>query len=89
MDNNLFRVSTNTDPRKLAQAVMNKIQFGSTVPVLSCLGAGAINQAVKALSILIGMGSTIGLDIYFKSHFEVRDLDGEEKTFINFKVYKI
>ena len=89
MRDDVFRVSTSTDPRKLAQAVMNKVQFGVNVPVLSCLGAGAINQAVKALSILIGMGSTIGLDIYFKSHFEVRELDGEEKTFINFKVYKI
>lgn len=89
MRDNIFRVSTNTDPRKLAQAVMNKVQFSSDIPVLSCLGAGAINQAVKALSILIGMGSTVGLDIYFKSHFEVRELDGEEKTFINFKVYKI
>lgn len=88
MGDNFFRVSTNTDPRKLAQAVMNKIQFGKDIPVLSCLGAGAINQAVKAMSILIGMGSTVGIDIYFKTHFEVRDLDGEEKTFINFKVYK-
>lgn len=89
MRDDVFRVSTSTDPRKLAQAVMNKVQFSVNIPVLSCLGAGAINQAVKALSILIGMGSTIGLDIYFKSHFEVRELDGEEKTFINFKVYKI
>lgn len=89
MRDNIFRVSTNTDSRKLAQAIMNKIQFSDEIPTLSCLGAGAINQAVKALSILIGMGSTIGLDIYFKSHFEVRDLDGSEKTFINFKVYKI
>lgn len=89
MRDDVFRVSTSTDPRKLAQAVMNRVQFSVNTPVLSCLGAGAINQAVKALSILIGMGSTIGLDIYFKSHFEVRELDGEEKTFINFKVYKI
>ena len=89
MRDNIFKVSANTDPKKLAQAVMNKIQFSSEIPILSCLGAGAINQAVKSLSILIGMGSTVGLDIYFKSYFEVRDLNGEEKTFINFKVYKI
>lgn len=89
MRDNLFKVSTNTDPKKLAQAVMNRVQFSSEAPVLSCLGAGAINQAVKALSILIGMGSTVGLDIYFKSFFDVRDLDGEEKTFINFRVHKL
>lgn len=89
MKDNIFRVSTNTDPRKLAQAVLNKVQFSNDIPTLSCLGAGAINQAVKALSILIGMGSTVGLDIYFKSYFDVRDLDGSEKTFINFKIYKI
>lgn len=89
MRDNIFKVSNNTDSRKLAQAIMNKIQFTDEIPTLSCLGAGAINQAVKALSILIGMGSTIGLDIYFKSHFEVRELNGEEKTFINFRVYKM
>lgn len=88
MKNNYFKISTNTDPRKLAQAVMNKIQYSDNIPILSCLGAGAINQAVKALSILSGMGSTIGLDIYFKTYFEVRELNGEEKTFLNFKIYK-
>lgn len=87
--NNLFKVSKDTDPKKLAQAIMNKIQFNTEMPVLSCLGAGAINQAAKALSILVGMGSTIGLDLYFKSYFEVRQLNGEEKTFINFKIYKL
>lgn len=87
MPDNFFKVSTNTDPRKLAQAVMSKIQIGNN-PILSCLGAGAINQAAKAMSILNGMGSTIGLDIYFKTYFEVRDLNGEEKTFLNFKVFK-
>lgn len=87
--NEIFKVSKDTDPKKLARAVMSKIQFNDGVLLLRCLGAASVNQAVKALTILIGMGSTVGLNIYFRSHFEIKELNGEEKTFINFRVHKL
>ena len=91
-NDNVFRVSVKSDSKKLAVAVMSRIQdktmFGKDedFPVLSCLGAGAINQGVKALSILRGLGAQVGKEIWFYPYFEVKQLDDGERTFINFKI---
>lgn len=80
---NIFKVSGNTNSQKLAVAVMKAIQNGEKVS-LRCLGANAINQAVKSLCILRGMGSIIGLDITYFSVFDVEYKDDDNLTFIKF-----
>lgn len=76
---NIFRVSNTTNSRKLASAMMRAIQNNEKISV-RCLGASAINQAVKAFCILRGMGAEVGLDIYFYSIF---DMDNDI-TYIKF-----
>lgn len=77
---NVFKCSGNTNSRKLASALMKAIQNGEKVSI-RCLGANAINQAVKALCILRGMGSVIGLDV---TYFSIFDMDENNLTFIKF-----
>lgn len=78
---NVFRCSNSTNSKKLAAALMKAIQEGDKVSV-RCLGANSINQAVKSLCILRGMGATIGLDIKYYSIFDM-DME-QELTFIKF-----
>lgn len=78
---NIFKVSGNTNSQKLASALMKSIQNGDKVAI-RCLGASAVNQAIKSLCILRGMGATIGLDIKYYSIF---DMDvAQDLTFIKF-----
>ncbi len=81
---NVFKVSGNTNSRKLASALMKAIQNNEKVSV-RCLGASSINQAVKSFCILRGMGAEIGLDISYYSVFDMSYND-ENLTFIKFYI---
>ena len=78
---NMFKVSGTTNSQKLASAIMKSIQNGDKVSI-RCLGANAVNQAIKSLCILRGMGATIGLDIKYYSIFDM-DIE-QDLTFIKF-----
>lgn len=78
---NIFKVSGTTNSQKLAAAMMKAIQNNDKVSI-RCLGANSINQAVKSLCILRGMGASVGLDIRYYSIFDM-DPD-QELTFIKF-----
>ena len=80
---NMFKCSGNTNSRKLASALMKAIQNNEKVSI-RCLGANAINQAVKSLCILRGMGIVVGLDISYYSIFDMEYKDGNNLTFIKF-----
>lgn len=80
---NVFKVKGDTNCQKLASATMRAIQNNEKVS-LRCLGASAINQAVKSLCILRGMGSVIGLDITYYSIFDMEYKEGQNLTFIKF-----
>lgn len=82
---NIFKVSSTTNSQKLAVAVMKAIQNNEKV-ILRCLGANAINQAVKSLCILRGMGATVGLDITYFSTFDVEYKNEDNFTFIKFYI---
>ena len=84
---NVFRVSGNTNSQKLASAIMKAIQNEEEISI-RCLGASAINQAVKSLCILRGMGATVGMDLSFYSIFDMEFKDGENLTFIKFYIKK-
>ena len=77
----MFKVSGTTNSQKLASAIMKSIQNGDKVSI-RCLGANAVNQAIKSLCILRGMGATIGLDIKYYSIFDM-DIE-QDLTFIKF-----
>lgn len=80
---NIFKCSKDTNSRKLASALMKAIQNGEKVSI-RCLGASSVNQAVKSLCILRGMGAVIGLDISYYSVFDMEYRDNNNLTFIKF-----
>lgn len=75
MSNNL-KVKNNTEVGKLAGAIAGLLKDGEKV-VLECVGAGAVNQAIKSVATARGFVGSLGYDIVCKpSFFEIRIDDG-------------
>ena len=76
-----FRVSTSTEPTKLARAISSTIQKEGRLDLV-CLGAGSLNQAVKSWIISRSILLPVGIEVKASPYFKVGDINGEEKTFI-------
>lgn len=63
-------------------AVIREYQFAE----VQAIGAGAVNQAVKALAIARGYLTRDELDIVFTPYFTEVDIDGQERTAVRFTV---
>ena len=80
-----LKVSSKSSPSSVAGAIAGMIKDG--VPVeMQCVGAGAVNQAVKAIAISRGFLSPIGIEIMCAPSFADIEIDGEYRTAIRFSV---
>jgi stage V sporulation protein S len=81
----LLRVSSKSNPNSVAGAIASVIRLKGTVEV-QAVGAGAINQAVKAIAIARGFVAPGGIDLACVPTFSQIDINGEERTAIKFLV---
>ncbi|MCI9070674.1 stage V sporulation protein S [Clostridium sp.] len=77
----VLKVSTKSNPNSVAGALAAIIKEKSIVEV-QAVGAGAINQAVKAVAIARGFVAPTGRDIVCVPAFTDIEIDGEERTAI-------
>ena len=82
---NLFKVSTASHTTAIAGAIAKSVREGKTV-LLQTIGAGAVNQAVKAISIARSYLLDDHLDVVFVASFIDLDVDGNERTAIRLHV---
>ena len=75
----VLKVSTKSNPNSVAGALAAIIKEKSIVEV-QAVGAGAINQAVKAVAIARGFVAPTGRDIVCVPAFTDIEIDGEERT---------
>lgn len=80
-----LRVSAKSSPASVAGAIAGMIKDGSPVEIQS-VGAGAVNQAVKAIAISRGFLSPIGIEIVCIPSFADIVIEGEYRTAIRFNV---
>lgn len=73
-----FRVSSKSVPSSLAGAIHMVLSDGDTA-TLSCIGAGAVNQALKACAIA---NERLGGTLVFIPCFEDAERDGEKISMI-------
>ena len=83
-----FRVKSSTDIKKLGGAIFTNIKNCNEIE-LSCLGAGSLNQAVKAVIIARGMATPVGIDMIIEPSFELTEVEDQEKTLIKLLVRKV
>jgi stage V sporulation protein S len=80
-----LKVAGRSDANKVASAIARYLDEGATV-TLAAIGAGAVNQAVKALCHARGLVAPKGLDLCFIPGFSDENLDGVIKSGITIRV---
>ena len=81
----VLKVSANSQPKSVAGALSAVLRENS-VAELQAVGAGAVNQAVKAIAITRGFVAPNGIDLVVVPAFVEISIDGEERTAIKFIV---
>jgi len=77
----LLRVGSSSDPNKVAGAIAGTIREDNSCEVQT-IGAGALNQAVKALAIARGFVAPSGIDLICYPAFVDVTINGKERTAI-------
>ncbi len=77
----ILKVSSRSAANSVAGAITSVIREKNEVEV-QAVGAGALNQAVKAIAISRGYLAPLGIDIVCVPAFANVLIDGEEKTAI-------
>ncbi len=81
----VLRVSSDSRPKSVAGALAAVIREEGRAEVQG-VGAGAINQAVKAIAIVRGFVAPNGIDLVSIPAFAEIEIDGDERTAIKFIV---
>jgi stage V sporulation protein S len=83
--NEVLRVGATSKPVSVAGAIAGVIRSRNRVEV-HAIGAGAVNQAIKAIAISRGYVASAGIDLVCIPSFIDLWLDGQEKTGIRLLV---
>lgn len=81
----ILRVSSSSDPNKVAGAIAGTIREYREAE-LQTVGAGALNQAVKAVAISRGFLAPSGMDLVCWPSFVDIEIEGNERTAIRLSV---
>ena len=81
----VLKVSADSKPKAVAGALAAVLRERGTVE-LQAVGAGAVNQAVKAIAITRGFVAPNGIDLVAIPAFTKVIIEGEERTAIKFLV---
>lgn len=76
-----LKVSSKSNPNSVAGAITNVFKDKGTVEI-QAIGAGALNQAIKAIAIARGFIAPTGKNLVCIPAFTDIVIDGEEKTAI-------
>ncbi len=82
----VLKVAANSKPVAVAGGALAAIIREKGVAELQAIGAGAVNQAVKAIAIARGYVAPSGIDLVCVPAFADVEIEGEERTAIKFLV---
>ncbi|QCX32247.1 stage V sporulation protein S [Caloramator sp. E03] len=81
----VLKVSAQSQPKAVAGALAAVLREKASAEV-QAVGAGAVNQAVKAIAITRGFVAPNGIDLVVIPAFSEIEIEGEERTAIKFIV---
>lgn len=84
-EESVLRVKNTSDPKSVASALSHAVYDGRTV-TLRAIGAGALNQAVKACAIARGYVAPRGIDLSIRPGFATVEVKGETLSAITLTV---
>ena len=74
-----LKVSSKSDSNRVAGALANVLREQSSVEI-QAIGAGALNQAIKAVAIARGFVAPSGVDLVCVPAFAEVEVEGEDRT---------
>ena len=81
----VLRVSAQSNPKSVAGALASVVREQGIVE-MQAIGAGAVNQSMKAIAIARGYLAPAGIDLIAVPAFIEVEIEGQEKTAIRFRV---
>ncbi len=81
----ILKISAKSSPNGVAGAIAGLVKENGKVE-MQAIGAGAINQAIKAVAIARGFVAPSGVELTCTPSFTEVTIDNEEKTGIRFTV---
>lgn len=85
MDNVVLKISSKSNPSKVAGAIVNMLGENEKVE-LNAIGAGAVNQAAKSIAIAIGYIAPNGKNLICIPAFTTMNIEEYDTTGIKFIV---
>lgn len=79
-------MSTRSNPNAVAGAMAGVVRSDGGV-LVQVVGAGALNQAIKAIAIARGYVAPGGIDLVCVPTFTEVDIDGERRTAIRLRIH--
>ena len=76
---NILKVSSKSNPNSVAGAIAGQIKESGKVEI-QAIGAGALNQAIKAIAIARGFVAPGGIDLVCIPAFADVEVEGEDRT---------
>lgn len=76
----IIKVSSKSAPQKVAGALANLFRESNDSVEMQAIGAGALNQAVKAVAIARGFVAPAGVDLVCIPAFAEVEVEGEDRT---------
>lgn len=81
----ILKVSSKSNPNSVAGALANVLKEQESVEI-QAIGAGALNQAIKAVAIARGFVASTGKDLACVPSFAELEIDGQTRTAIKLLV---
>ena len=81
----VLKVSSKSNPNSVAGALAGVVRSNGSVEI-QVVGAGALNQAIKAVAIARGYMATSGQDLMCRPTFADIRIDGESRTAIRLQI---
>jgi len=81
----ILKISSKSNPNSVAGAIAGLVKE-STKAEMQAIGAGALNQAIKAVAIARGFVAPTGIDLICIPGFVEVEIETEEKSAIKFIV---
>lgn len=85
MNNEILKISGKSEPSAIAGAIAGVLSEKGKVE-MQAVGAGAVNQAVKAIAIARGFVASSGIDLVCIPAFTTVNIESEDRTAMKFIV---
>lgn len=82
-----FKVSSKSNPNSVAGAIIGASNENKEI-ILVCVGAGAVNQAIKAVAISRGYAAPSGIDFSISPSFKTIYINDDKVSAVSLKINK-